>query len=134
MAVVEIAVAMFNSQNPLGARVGSIVLARRPLGRIGTTERRLYMWLQVEAPSEADLLALASPRYVDPETRLIVSDKFRWEFPIEAMAKAVAGFDTLRALTRTDPYQPFLNVDARTGLYSPKGAAVAATPVRERGV
>lgn len=133
MAIVEIAVAMFNSANPIGARVGSIVVARRPLGEMGTKERALYIWLQVQGPAEAALLALSSPRYVDPETELVMTDKFRWEFPIEELAKETPDFDTMRALSPTDPYQPFLNLDERRGRFNPKGPPVFATPVRERG-
>lgn len=132
MAMVEVAIAMFNSGNPLGARVGSIVEARQPLGMIGSKERLLYLWMQVEGPDEEVLLGLKEHRYQDPGSRLILVHKYRWEVPVAALQGTIRGFELLRAMNPLEVYQPTLNLDARTGRYSARVPAMVATLASER--
>lgn len=106
----EIAVAMFNSENPIGARVGDIVECRRALGRVGQMEQRLYVWIPVDVPG--DITYLSEGVYAD-QKKLILTRTNRYQIPFNLIQTQEPLFDSLRAMAKLDPYQPFISLDAQ---------------------
>ena len=116
MAQAEIAIAMFNSPNPLGARVGDVVVARKPLGRIGKVESRLYVWLIISdlEPDERELIS--RPQY-SSDDELILVRKNRFNAPTDKIRRRIKDFDLLRGMDKNQIYQPGLLLDEKTGKF-----------------
>ena len=115
MITYELAIAMFNSQNPLGARIGDIVASRPILGEIGTVERRLFLWTTVQSNVEAGLKVLGDHWYVDEKTQFIIRKKFRYSLPYEQMLKIWPQLDVARAIRADEIYQPSMFLELSTG-------------------
>lgn len=115
---VEIAIAMFNSDNPIGARIGDVIVSRPPQREIGRVERRLYIWIEIDDLADDDAELIAKPQYSD-KSELIEVKKARFHMPFDELRKEYSLFDSLRAMNQKEVYQPFLNVDVRTGRISP---------------
>jgi len=108
---VEIAVAMFNSANPLGAKVGDIVAARPYRGVIGTVERCKYLWLVLDAVTSAQIAALSAEQM----SGKIVVHKYRYQVPVEVLRQHYPDFDLLAAMSPVTVYQPALDINEANG-------------------
>lgn len=118
MSRVEIAVAMFNSDNPLGVRVGDVVVSRTPLHLIGRRERRLFVWMEFDGFDDDEIETLGKSEYSDKD-ELIQLRKSRFTVPFAEIRKEDSLFDTMRALNKTETYQPFMTLNTQTGAIIP---------------
>lgn len=126
MVLAEIALAMFNSPNPLGAKVGSIVASRVPRDKIGDIERKLYVWIYVDGLSRADIETLGREEFSSPE-ELIVTQKYRFFIETDRLKDDLGAFDVLRAMDKSATYQPAVNFDERTGKVTGRPVLFSAT-------
>lgn len=97
MAQVEIAIAMFDSSNLRGARVGDIIDVRLARGEMGQKERRLAIWAILQGPSDEVLLGLKVGR--------ANGDKYRYKIR-DAVLDSI---DMDRGMDMDNEYQPFLS-------------------------
>jgi hypothetical protein len=114
------ALAMFISQNPLGARLGDVITfvddRGGPLG-IGLKEAKLFVWVPVAGMTQAEAETLSDGIYVD-QKRLILLRKYSHQVLISELNRRLPTFDVMRAIDKQATYQPFLNpVNEKLGLY-----------------
>ena len=101
---------------------GDIIVVREAGSYIGRREMARYIWLRVEGLEENEFPALMQME-VDPEGSdpLAIYDKRRYCIPFSKLAEIDPDFDADRAADPSDVYQPYLVVDAETGLYLIQG-------------
>ena len=101
---------------------GDIIVVREAGSYIGRREMARYIWLRVEGLEENEFPALMQME-VDPEDSdpLAIYDKRRYCIPFSKLAEIDPDFDADRAADPSDVYQPYLVVDAETGLYLIQG-------------
>lgn len=108
MALKEVAIATFDSDNPDGVRIGDIVTVRVPRGEIGRLERALFLWVLMDDEQLADGLPLIQPE----EDGLRRKRRYRVDLASLAADEKIS---LARVLDTRDEYQPILTPDSRTG-------------------
>ena len=95
-------------------QAGDIIALRRFGTEIGAKERHGYLWLRIEGLEENEMARFTDlmTNTGDPDTATRLYDKRRYCIPLARLAQAVPGFSESRARDLTDPYQPFITVDA----------------------
>jgi hypothetical protein len=87
---------------------GDIIAVRRPSRGLGLKEMTRFLWMHVQGLDDNEMTLLTEP--------VPGFAKRRCSVPLARLGAIAPGFDPLKAADLGLVYQPFLGVDAETGL------------------
>lgn len=116
MSIVEISIRTRQSRSGL-THPGDIIEAHPPSRGIGLAAMRSFLWLWVDvSPISSGLLLNES----------YGQHKRRYYIPLDLLARRFPSLDMGRAVDPSQIYQPFIDVDRRTGLWKSIPNAIPA--------